>query len=367
VGALLAVVACHALVRTSRRALVAIGAVGAMALSVGLWLRGSSEGLSEFLAIRPLGFLRFWDPLFSSLSIIFAYALATAVVLPGLRQRWARDPSRPGWRRWLGGGVALSWEELVLVMATAVIVPVLLLSGFIGWYFVDVLLWLALAVVLARLSRDDTTQILRSVASSKGGPAMVGFAVLLSAAALLRAFTPGELLGATTEMLSGLAREEGRPAPTADGASFRRLFAPSLVQHHVLFGPGFVAALRESYGVRMVQLIRGVTAQEGRSGLGVFVPAQNTKFWRYSVDCRSQPLFVPALAGVPMLRGLPPVVERCRLPRTFGYADYGMSSHSDDGDPGDLCRHALSRGLRRVLVLRDVDAPGANTVLRCAP
>jgi hypothetical protein len=203
------------------------------------------------------------------------------------------------------------------------------------------------------------------VASCKGGSVLVGFAVVLSAAALLRAFSPGDLLGVTTEMLSGLAREEGRPAPTANGASFRQIFAPSLVQHQVLFGPRFVAALRESYGVRMVELIRGVAAQEGRSGLGVFVSPQNTRFWRYSVDCRSQPLFVPAVAGVPMVRGLPLVAERCRLPRTFGYADYGMSSHSDDGDPGDLCRHALSRGLRRVLVLRDVDAPGANTVLRC--
>ncbi len=365
VGALLAIVASYALARTLPRAPVAIGVLVAMVFSVVLSLRGSGGGLGEFLTIRPLGFLLYRDRLFAALSLIFAYVLAAAVVLPGLRRRWARDPSRPRRYPWHGGAVALSWEELVLVIAASAAVPVLLVSGFVGWYFVDAVLWCTLAVILARLSRVDVTQFWRSVTSVKCGFVALGFAVAMSAAPLLRAFSPGDLIGVTREMLSGLAREEGRPVSSDNGTSLRHFFAQSLVGHHVLFGPEFVLALRKSYGVRMVELIRRVTDHEGRSGLGVFVPPQNVGFWRYSVDCRSQPLFVPALAGVPMVRGLPPVVERCPLPRTFGYADYGVSSHAVDGDPGELCRHARGRGLRRVLVLRDVDAPDANTVLRC--
>jgi hypothetical protein len=49
----------------------------------------------------------------------------------------------------------------------------------------------------------------------------------------------------------------------------------------------------------------------------------------------------------------------------YGYADYGAASRSVDADPAALCQHALSRRLRRVLVLRDVDVPEANEVLRC--
>ena len=301
VGVLLAVIVGYTLARTVRPAL-AIGAVAAMAVAVALTLRGlRGGGMGELTSIRPPGFLVSGYSLVT-LSFVFSFALAAAIVVTGVRRWSAREPSPSRWHAWRWVWAPVSWEQLVLVFM---------------------------------------------------------------AAAFLRAFTPGDLGHATREMLAGMDQEERRLPGPAGQVSLRHLFGTSLVRHRVLFGPEFVDGLRTSYGRRVVALIGGVTDREGRSGLGVFVPPENAKFWRYSVDCRSQPMFVPALAGVPMVRGLPPTAEGCRLPRDYGYADYGASSRSVDTDRAALCQYARSRRLQRVLVLRDVDVPDANAVVRC--
>jgi hypothetical protein len=365
VGHLLALVACYALARTSPRSPVAIGVMGATVVVVLLSLLRSEGALVAWVKPTPLGFLLFPNGAFAPISVAAAYGLAAAAVLTGLRQRRARDPARPGWSLRSAWREPLSWEELVLVMAAAAAVPVLLVSRFETWYFVDAVLWFSLAVVLAGLSRVDLAQLWRSVTSAGCGPVAIGLAVALGAPPVLRAFPIGELVDATREMRLGVEKDAGPAARPDGGTSVRQFFGRSLARHHVLFGPDFGLALQSSYGVRAVELVRRVLDREGRSALGVFVPPQNVRFWRYAVDCRSQPLFLPALAGVPMVRGLPPVAEGCPLPRTYGYADYDVASRAVDAGPGELCRHARGRGLRRVLVLRDVDAPDANTVLRC--
>jgi hypothetical protein len=348
VGVILAIVVSYALLRTARRPL-AIGALATLALAAALSVRGLRGGMGEFFMIRPLGFLLSGYSLVT-LSLVFAFGLAAAVALPGLRRRWLDSP--------------LSWEQLVLVTAASAAVPVLVLSHFAAWYFVDALLWFTLAVLLARLSRDSLTHLWRFLRALDAGPIVIGLAVTISAATMLRAFTPGGLVGVTRELLSGLDVEE-RHRLVPDGPMLRPLFVRSLTRHHVLFGPEFRDAIGRSYGARVVALIRHEVDREGRSALAVFVPPENVRFWRYAVDCQSQPLFIPALAAVPMLQGLPPISGDCRLPRMFGYADYGPSSRSTAVDDAELCRHARGRGLQRVLVLRDVDAPQANTTMRC--
>jgi len=364
VGVLLAVIVGYALARTVRPAL-AIGAAAAMAVAIALTLRGlRGGGMGELTSIRPPGFLVSGYGLVA-LSFVFAFALAAALVVTGVR-RWSdREPSPsrgPAWR-WIRA--PLSWEQLVLVFMAAAFMPALVVSGFAGWYFLDALLWFTLAVVIARLSRADVIELWRSVTSLRCGPVVIGLVMATCTAAFLRAFTPGDLGHATREMLAGMDREEHRLPVPAGQVSLRHLFGTSLARHRVLFGPEFVDRLRTSYGPRVVAVIGRVTDREGRSGLGLFVPPENVKFWRYGVDCRSQPLFVPALAGIPMVRGLPPIAEGCRLPRAYGYADYGASSRSVDADRAALCQHARSRGLQRVLVLRDVDVSEANAVIRC--
>ena len=364
VGVLLAVIVGYTLARTVRPAL-AIGAVAAMAVAVALTLRGlRGGGMGELTSIRPPGFLVSGYSLVT-LSFVFSFALAAAIVVTGVRRWSAREPSPSRWHAWRWVWAPVSWEQLVLVFMAAAFLPALVASGFAGWYFLDALLWFTLAVVIARLSRADVIELWRSVASLRCGPVVIGLVMATSAAAFLRAFTPGDLGHATREMLAGMDQEERRLPGPAGQVSLRHLFGTSLVRHRVLFGPEFVDGLRTSYGRRVVALIGGVTDREGRSGLGVFVPPENAKFWRYSVDCRSQPMFVPALAGVPMVRGLPPTAEGCRLPRDYGYADYGASSRSVDTDRAALCQYARSRRLQRVLVLRDVDVPDANAVVRC--
>ena len=358
VGVLLGIVVCYALARIMRRSPFAVAVMVAVASGVAMSFRGLGGGMGEFLLLRPLGFLLSGYDL-AALSVVFAYGLAAAVVLPWLWGCWARDPGRPSFSFFHG---ALSWEELIVVIATSAAVPVLLVTHFAGWYFVDAVLWFTLAVILARLSRVDVMDLWRSIRLVKCGSMVLGVVLVMSAVPVVKAFSPGDIVGATREMRSGLVKDGTLPG---DRVVSLRAFGQSLVRHRVLFDPEFVEALRRSYGVRAIELIRAVSDREGRSGLGVFVVPENARFWTYSVDCRSQPLFVPALAGIPMMRGLPPVTEPCPLPRTYGYADYGASSRAVDADPGELCRHARSRAIRRVLVLRDIEVTGANTLLRC--
>jgi hypothetical protein len=363
VGVLLAVVVCHALARTAKRSL-AIVAIVSVAVAAAVPLSGVRGGLGEFLMIRPLGFLVSGFDLVA-LSIVFAGALTAAIVWPRLHRSPAGASAPSRWRPWPGRAGPLSWEELTLVMAGAAAAPVLVVAGFAGWYFVDAVLWFGLAIGLARCSRAGVLELWRTIRSLQCGPLAIGFGLAMGAAAFLRAFTPGDLVPVTREMLAGLDDEERRRLSSLGQRSPGEVFRASLAGHRVLFGPEFVAALRNSYGTRVVELIRRAAHEEGRSRLAVFVPPQNVKFWRYSVDCRSQPLFVPALAGVPMVRGLPPIGEGCPLPRMFGYADYGATSRTVEASHEALCEHARRQGILRVLVLRDVETAEANPVVRC--
>ncbi|OAF01245.1 hypothetical protein AYJ54_29665 [Bradyrhizobium centrolobii] len=86
-------------------------------------------------------------------------------------------------------------------------------------------------------------------------------------------------------------------------------------------------------------------------GSAVFVPPENVPFWSYLQDCRTVSEIIPALLGVPMIRGLNPTAAECRNEANYGFPAYGPDSVSQPTSDDELCAHATRWGLRTVFVL----------------
>jgi hypothetical protein len=86
-------------------------------------------------------------------------------------------------------------------------------------------------------------------------------------------------------------------------------------------------------------------------GSAVFIPPDNATFWSHHQDCRTASLFIPALLGAPMIRGLNPTAPECRDEPDYGFPAYGPDSVSQPSTDDELCAHATKWGLRTVFVL----------------
>jgi hypothetical protein len=82
----------------------------------------------------------------------------------------------------------------------------------------------------------------------------------------------------------------------------------------------------------------------------VFVPPDNVPFWTIAVECRQDPLFVPAILGAPMLKGLNPPALKCPKEPHYGFADYKDASSEPLSDQ-QLCARAAPWKLDTVLIL----------------
>jgi len=87
----------------------------------------------------------------------------------------------------------------------------------------------------------------------------------------------------------------------------------------------------------------------------VFVTPDNTDFWISYRDCRAVSLFIPAILGVPMIRGLNPTAPECHNEPNYGFPAYGPDSVSQPSTDAELCARAGRWGLRTVFVLSTVD------------
>jgi len=118
-------------------------------------------------------------------------------------------------------------------------------------------------------------------------------------------------------------------------------------------------------GIR-AQAILKREADKGRQGLAVFVPPENARFWAITSGCYIVPFFVPSVAGLPMLKGLPPKSSECDIPELrYGYDDYGNQSYSSDATEKQLCDYAAAKGIRRIFILNDLEDQAKNRTIDC--
>jgi len=183
-------------------------------------------------------------------------------------------------------------------------------------------------------------------------------------------------LGLLIVLVTTLGLETGRAAPTRTvptiNAALRALCeraAPGAACHGRLHAfrriPADVgAAVGRGTGARILAALK-----QGPAGDAVFVPPDNTAYWRFVLG-GPRPVetlnFLPAHLGVPLLLGVPPAeygVDVASINHAL-IGRYDDSARSRPVSDAELCRHARARNIARVIVFASL-APPDTRLLDC--
>jgi hypothetical protein len=236
-----------------------------------------------------------------------------------------------------------------------------------AYYFMNASTWVALAVLASRGAVYLQRAELRF-------PRVRGWLVLVIVALIL--FDPARWMS-TFRFIERVAAlqtlGDGGPPPAgpyekrnlaqAARESWRELdsFA-AILRSGALFPESVSAAIERSVGGQALREVAAAKAQ-APGAIIVSVQASDLSFWRMNADCRAQPMLLPALAGTPMLMGLPPREAQCDLGFQYGFAAYGEKSVASDLGQQELCARAGT--FKSVLVLEERNGVQAGTLISC--
>ncbi len=245
--------------------------------------------------------------------------------------------------------------EAVAVIAIASVVPVFLINvpGGSDYYFVNVGTWTAIVFCCAyRVAFFD---------KRFSSPLATG---LVAAMLLLVAFATGEKrqsayrLGAQFADLQARVRQVNGEGPGAETTTIQRLIALLAPGHPARYALASDMKRTPGAQARQTLLTMGITDAHRAA---VFVPPDNLAFWTIATECRQDPLFVPAILGVPMLKGLNPPELKCPKEPYYGFPDY-RDAHSEALSDEQLCTRAEHRGIDTVFILH---TPATGRKIRC--
>ncbi len=352
VGLILAGATGYVLVRRFRRVRVLLpaGVALAAAVVVGMLAFRDRSGVGA-TSFGLLDYFRTWK---SYLAVSSLLVPAVVLLLLLRDRRSAADGSGPHDQRGDAG--------LVLVVTLLALAPALLLDlyGLAAWYFLDVAQWFALPLLLAAIPAADLNAFGRALVASRAGLAAGSLVAVVIAVPVTQAMlVPRHVAGLTRQMLEAL----NRTAPPGDAlpVSPDSFFRTSLRDEQRLFGRAFSDALAAAYGSRTVREVRRVTRSV--DDVGVFVPPENEAFWTLPRACFAAPFVIPALTGLPMVKGLPAATATTCIRPNFGFGDYPPESRTEAIGDQEICVHARAQGLRAVVVLRPGPAGGNDTSL----
>jgi hypothetical protein len=360
-GAIYAVVLGWSVVRlhgASRRSAAVLAALGGVLLLVQLRF-GPRAGFDAPSLFAPLDFYRRFDPFsYTGAEALdprkahSSWILPLALVAASAFARRARGAVANGPAR-RGPGPA----ELVLVAALAAALPGLLLAlAHDAWWFQNTVHWLALAFAVAALPPAARTGR-RAIAG------LAAFALLALGADRLREL-PNRLGQPVDLVLAGIDMARGGLG-TLDRSGNRSRLRESLARERALFAREIAAEIDASPLARAAELVLRVKARHDPRELAVYVPTFAGDFWSRNDACQKRPFLIPALTGVPLLKGIPSSCLRIRQWGAFCCRDYGPASFSKMLGPKKLCAHARERGVATVFVLRSVAEPDQNQILKC--
>lgn len=323
----------------SARAFLGLGAVSLALAATAGWIVFRAMG-GSLVIVDPFNFVReypeaAWPCLVANVVLLCA-ALVVSIV--GAR------PDR------------LSAQAFA-IMAVAASVPSLLLviSGGSAYYFIHVGTVAATVFVAAYAASWLEQKV----------PNLFRPEVLIAALVLVVLDTPQKITSpvAVGEQWAELARRTGGNLGNATevGAStwqrLGTLLLPGGARRRSLAGE--MSRVARAQSLRTL-LDAGVT-DATRSA--VFVPPDNAPFWTNLQDCRAGSLIIPAMLGVPMIKGLSPVALECRNEPNYGFPAYGPASVSEPASDAELCADTTKWRLRTVFVLakptevRRIDCP----------
>jgi hypothetical protein len=138
-----------------------------------------------------------------------------------------------------------------------------------------------------------------------------------------------------------------------------------IVRSGALFPANVTAAIEQSTGGYVLKEVAAAKSQVP-GPLVVAVRPSNLAYWRMNADCRAQPMLLPALAGTPMLMGLPPADAGCNLGFQYGFANYGVESVARDVGRAELCARAALGNFRSVLLLEEQNGVQNAILVPCS-
>ncbi len=303
------------------------------------------------------------------------YGPAVTFVLPGIFLLWAlgRRMTRHAARGEVAnrdgpdenlGSCPLA-VELVLVTTIVAALPGLTLDvGPGAWWFANTAQWFVLPIVVARAGQWEPRAALRWAVTRTGAVLLVALAIYS-----MRNLEPDLFARLAATVVERAVTTENSGADTIARRGIWHYMRASLRDHGTLFPPEVRAAVADSEGARIIRLVDAAQTSSVRERLIVYVPPTNVAYWlrQVPVAAFSRPFFIPALAGVPLLKGVRWFGPRAQKLLWYGYADYGDASRLTALTDDEVCAHAATRGFGRALVLQSVDVPARNRLLDCTP
>jgi hypothetical protein len=245
--------------------------------------------------------------------------------------------------------------EMAGVMAIASVVPVLLINvpGGSDYYFVNVGTWTAIvfgcAYVGASCERSFPNPLV---------PGILAVLLLLLAFATPEKRQSAYRLGALFAELQARVRLVSGEGPGAETTTRQRLIELLTPGH--LARQALASDVKRTPGAQVRQTLLALGIADAPRA-AVFVPPDNLAFWNIAIECRQDPLFVPAILGAPMLKGLNPVELKCPKEPYYGFTDY-RDANSEPLSDGQLCARAKWWAIDTVFILT---TPTAGRKLQC--
>lgn len=266
-------------------------------------------------------------------------------------------------RRALGavGGMRGEWQLLIVVLLSCVLVVMTVPIGSNATYFSGVLLFMSFALMPAS-----------ALAALNG---LVDFCPFKAMGALLWITLIAHIVNFGVELRARAAQvvacHSCAPDPSQPPSASRQL-RESLRTHGKPWTNTRIRIENSAWST----LIRDVeTFAAGGADAAVFVPPGNTAFWtrlqpQNPYWCISPQLMIPAMAGIPMLRGIGPASfeSQCMPPGLiwYGFGRHQAQHRTGDLDDWKLCQLAKDWGLQRVYVVNAIDELGRNRRLACS-
>jgi hypothetical protein len=228
-----------------------------------------------------------------------------------------------------------------------------------AYYFDNIQMWIALPLVAGSLLGGNS--LLREHARTDWKLSQPGWRELV----IILLLGPA-LLGTSRyihEGIVGSARSAQLVREVNFGFKANRAWLVDPILRARIIDPGVV---EPSAGREIVEKVMNLREKYGRS-VAVYVPQSNSEYWDLYEDCWSKPLFIPAMTGVPLVDGLPPVKcnDNPRLYHVYGFQDYRKRGSDDRLAPDKLCRAALARGFAFVYSYASITRPEGNELYSC--
>jgi hypothetical protein len=307
--------------------------------------------------LRPLDYLSDFVPLPWWPFFVFVH-LAWTWIYTVYRLRQERIQDLAG--LWAGLRSARMIDvELLVGMALIGIAPGLLIhiDGGSAFYFSDVQRWLAAAMLLSWVASAGHKLWPRPVATGKHGIGALPTRSILIAFLMIAAVSsviangfkwPATMIRQNVALREQLYEKAGKGSVTGRIRDFVTMRDPSVIAAGLRASPNYSLAHALDDYQRTPLSIRRHEA--------MFIPQSDTHYWTSlarAPECTFQSFVAPALSGIALIDGMPPV--GCKLTKYYGIGSFTPRTRvqqPEDMTPAALCSRAKAIGADVVIAMR---------------